>query len=198
MRRSRRSFLIKLGPVVLLGAALSTGLSACHTYLPDPLAFTVINGQPVVRTCIPLTITEVEVGTYDGEDDYESETYWSAQGSDYFPAGSEFVLGNGPEGFVVDVNEASIDLNETLSVSVDVDSASGGSWETFSRIEANTLVEGIWLDGWGDETEVPCGRGECLPSSVCMNAWPIPTGYPLNPESTFVPTSVTPTPTPTP
>ncbi len=184
--RIRRATPVRIALSVAVAGAVTVGLTACDQFLPDPVAFTVIDGTPVVRVCIPLTITEVSITTVpEGQGAGES---WVARGSDYFRAGTEFALDAAPEGFTV-IEHTEIDLTGTSTyVEIEVDSARGGSWSTFSPIDASALKEGVWLDGYGSPTEVPCLREECSPMATCFNEWPIPTGYPTEPQSTYVPT----------
>ncbi len=172
---------------VVVAAVAAVCLAGCDTFLPDPVAFTMIDGQPVVRLCLPLTVTKVEVKTFSSEKDYEGQVVWSSDGWHFFPAGSEFVVGQGQNGLRVTQDDDSGFLRGEFAVMIDVSSNPGGSWTTHSHIDGTELVEGSWLDGYGDPTGTPCTRGECMPMSACYNEWPIPTGYPTEPESTFVP-----------
>src|SRR5690606_17498556 len=60
MRRTRI-----LGAAVAMGLALL--LAGCDQFLAEPMAYTRVDGTPVVRICIPLTITEVTVVRVDEE-----------------------------------------------------------------------------------------------------------------------------------
>lgn len=176
----------------LIGMLAAASLAGCDTFLPDPVAFTMIDTQPVVRLCLPLTVTSVELKTYSSEDDYDGQIVWSSNGRHFFPAGSEFVVGAGQDGLVV-TQDAGVDfLAGDFAVMIAVSSDAGGSWTTFTSIRTG-LSEGSWLDGYGEPTATPCMRSECMPMSACYNEWPIPTGYPTEPESTFVPPEPTPT-----
>jgi hypothetical protein len=177
---------------VLVAALAATCLAGCDTFLPDPVAFTMIDAQPVVRLCLPLTVTSVQVKTYSSENDYEGSIVWSSSGWHFFPAGSEFVIGEGQDGLAVTQDAGADFLTGDFAVMIAVTSNPGGSWTTFSRIDRDEFAEGSWLDGYGEPIDTPCTRGECMPMSACYNEWPIPTGYPTEPESTFVPPEPTP------
>lgn len=182
----------------LIGAVLAvvvvSGLSACDHFLPEPLAFTEVGEQPVVRVCIPLEITEISIKTYSTDEDHRGTVVWHATGSLDAVGGTEFAVGTAPEGLVVDIERGpSFVESDEFAVEMEVRSARGGSWSTFSYIESADLVAGSWLDGSGAATDVPCSQEECAPNAACFNDWPNPTGAPTLPEPTF-----TPLPLPTP
>lgn len=166
MSAERKSTWTRRVVAVVLAGAIALGLSACDSFLADPVAFTVIDGTPVVRICIPLTVNRIQISTYATEDS-NADVIWSARGSEAYPAGSELVLGAVPEGFVAGVDDQVDWLPTTIAVKIDVKSVKGGSWQTFSYIEAGSLVEDVWLDGYGTPTDQPCVRGECMPGSAC-------------------------------
>ena len=114
----------------LVAALAATCLAGCDTFLPDPVAFTMIDAQPVVRLCLPLTVTSIQVKNYSGESDHEGQIVWSSNGWHFFPAGSEFVLGEGQDGLAA-TQDAGVDfLAEKFAVMIAVSSHPGGSWTT--------------------------------------------------------------------
>ena len=181
--------------VLVIGAIVALTLSACDTFLPDPVAFTSVQSQPLIRFCLPLTISKITISTYANPAADNATVVWAADGSAFVKAGTDLALGVAPAGFTVTQDDGVEFLSEPFNVQVAVSSRTGGSWDTFSYFSPNSIEDGVWLDGRGIETEAPCTRGDCMPMSACYNAWPIPTGAPTLPETTFVPE---PSPVPTP
>lgn len=180
---------------VVVSAVALVVLTGCDTFLPDPVSYTLIEGEPVARICIPLTVTDIRIKTYANPDDYTGRISWAASGSHYFEAGSELVLGQGFEGLPRTSDSGENFLSGRFAVEMEVSSSEGGDWTMFSILDGADFQEGKWLDGDGDSTSTPCVRGECPRFSACFNKWPIPTGYPTEPTSTFTPGTPLPDPT---
>ena len=160
--------------------------------MPEPLSYTVVDSVVVVRTCIPLTITSQSVSVYSGEKDYEGNEVWSTSGSIKLPAGSEFAAGTPLPGFT-EIAPLDIDMTSTqFKLEMDVETRRGGSWSTFSFFEAGQLVEGEWVDSYGETQDTPCTHEPCAPQAACYNDWPEPTGFPTNSRPTFTPAEESP------
>ncbi|MDZ4046155.1 MAG: hypothetical protein U1E32_10305 [Rhodoglobus sp.] len=176
---------------VTVAAVVGLALSGCDQFLPEPLSFTMVDGEPVVRVCLPVTITEVAINAYPDTEDGEFSTaveVWRAGGNASVGAGHEFILGRTFDDLSVLVGDEVLSELPGLpfSVEIRVSSERGGSWTTFSYFETE-LREGAWVDSYGQEQAVPCTRPDCKPGWACHNEWPEPDGEPTRPEPTIVP-----------
>jgi hypothetical protein len=189
MRRTARHTGVIVGALAVL--MLLTG---CDQFLADPLAFTRVGGTTVVRVCLDLTVTGIEIEEPDG-DPQRKVVVWSAEGSAYLPAGTEFAFSSPPAGLEPAEAFAEDLLNDDVYVRLAVSHVEGGSWRTFTPIDSGSLTEGTWLDGWGEPTSAPCTQQPCRPGWACNNDWPDPSGRPTELEPTYTPA---PTPSPTP
>ena len=73
-------------------------LSGCDYFPADPVAFTRVDDVAVVRMCLPMTISSIELKTYASDDDYEGTAVWTASGAADVEEGVEFALGQPPAG----------------------------------------------------------------------------------------------------
>jgi hypothetical protein len=178
--------------VVIVAILVAVGLSGCDQLLPEPLAFTLVDGRPVVRTCIPLEVTGQSISVYSSEEDYESEMVWFSAGRAAFEAGTEIELGAQIEGLgsVGPADDAF--LSSEFKFEMDVESEEGGNWTATAVFSEGDLAEGRWIDSRGEELTTPCTHEPCSPQAACFNNWPEPTGLPTEVEPTFRPS---PTPT---
>jgi len=178
---------------VIVALVVAVGLSGCDQFLPEPLAFTLVDEHPVVRTCIPLTITSQSISVYSSDDDREGNVIWSATGEAVLEAGAEFELGGDMPGFTVARHKDEDFLDRQFKFEMEVSSVEGGDWSTFAYFAGGELSEGEWVDSQGYELDVPCTHDDCSRFAACFNNWPEPTGYPTEPDATFSP-SGSPTP----
>jgi hypothetical protein len=170
--------------MAVAAAALLT-LTGCDQFLPEPLAFTVVDDVIVARTCIPLTITSQSISLYSGEKDYEGYEIWSAAGSIDLPAGSEFAVATPLEGFTAYQDMSTDLLANRFKLEMTVDAGRGGDWTTFTLLSPGELAEGSWTDSWGAPLDTPCTHEPCSPAAACFNNWPQPTGMPTEARPTF-------------
>jgi hypothetical protein len=183
MQRSGSRFVPTFG----VALAVTLALTGCDQFKADPIAFTRVGESTVIRVCLDLTVSGIEI-------EQNNSLAWNAAGEASLPAGAEFSFSELPAGMVSSFfpfEEAMLDdANVRMTVSHDV----GGSWSTFTPLDPGTLEEGVWLDGHGNPTASPCTPEECQPGFACHNDWPQPTGRPTELDPTFVPE---PTPAPT-
>jgi len=189
MRRSGRLLPVIGGSIGVL--ALLTG---CDQFLADPVVFTRVGDTTVVRVCLDLTVTGIEIEESDG-DPQRTVVIWDAEGSTYLPAGTEFAFSSLPAG--LEPSEPFVEglLDDDVFVRIAVSHDEGGSWRMFTPIEYGSLKEGVWLDGWGEPTSAPCTQDPCRPGWACSNDWPDPSGRPTELEPTYAPS---PSPSPAP
>jgi hypothetical protein len=159
--------------------------------IPDPLAFTVVDGTPIARTCIDLRVDEQSLDTYTSDDDTTGTRVWSATGEATLPAGTEFALGLPLDGFTVDGGFPA-DL-PSLQFAYSVHVVDGG--HLLAIFTNHELAPGVWTNSLGDRMTTPCTHEPCDPEANCINDWPQPTGRETDPLPTFVPSVVT-TPAP--
>jgi hypothetical protein len=181
MRRSGRLTLVSGGAIGILGL-----LTACDQFQADPLVFTRVGDTTVVRVCLDLTVTKIEIEEADG-DSQHAVGLWSADGSAYLPAGTEFAFSSPPTGLEPAEPFSEVLLDDDVYVRLAVSHVEGGSWRTFTPIDSGSLTEGVWLDGWGEPTSVPCTQEPCAPGWACHNDWPDPSGRPTELEPTYTP-----------
>jgi len=198
-RRSRLTALC----TVLLAAVL---LTACDQFLPEPMAYTRVGDAIVVRACIPMTIsattieeeTTTEVAGPDGATALEVTTaeVWSDTRDREVAAGYEFRLGDDsrPRSVIDDWSTTTEDsvpyalTGESYIVTMHVAAADGnGSWSATAFLEPGEIAEGEWVDSYGDPMEPPCVHDDCMPGAACWNDWPVPSGGPTHPDSTWSP-----------
>jgi hypothetical protein len=174
---------------------LVVALCGCDQFLPEPLSFTMVDGRPIIRVCLPVTVSYVEIDTFDEDArppyfEEDAIPIWWAEGDVFMDAGTEFVLGAAPDGFTVvldDVASAPDYLDGTFSVHMGVEHGNGSSWEASSFFDSATFEEGVWLDSQGDPLEMPCTRPDCDPGWACHNEWPVPSGAPTRVQPTLTP-----------
>ena len=195
--RIRRAGAITIGAMLI-----AVSLTGCDQFLPEPLAFTLVDGRPIVRVCLPLTIGDIEIDKFGVTPTVlptstatasQNEVTWRAEGELEIAAGFEFVLGEAPPGYsvVVDALGDDQDLTEgSFSVGIDVEHSVGRSWNASASFENITFVEGVWLDSYGEPIAVPCTRPDCDPGWACHNEWPVPSGDPTRVEPTITPTPI--------
>jgi hypothetical protein len=160
-------------------------------WIPDPLAFTVVDGVAIARTCVDMRVDEQALYTYASDEDTTGTQVWSATGDATLPAGTEFALGQPLDGFTVD-GDFPAEL-PSLQFAYSLHVVDGG--HLFALFTHHELREGAWYDGLGDRLSAPCTHEPCDPEANCINDWPQPTGRETNREPTFVPTpSATPAP----
>lgn len=188
---------------VLLAGAVATVLAGCDQFIPDPVAFTLVDGTPVVRICAPVTITDVEVTDLVGEADMRvpantagplhDELVWDAHGSFSAPAGTEFALESTPPAGLTVIADGSHNRGSGREeIRLELSSVAGGSWQTESELDRSMLQPGIWLDGYGQVTDAPCTHEPCDPLAACFDNWPIPTGHATELQPTFTPSPSSP------
>ncbi len=168
-------------------------LTACDQFLPEPLAYTRVDGVPIVRVCLPLAITSIEVSREEvvpasnGASRTSFRIVWAAVGEAKVEAGTELEVGATLEGLEV-VHDDEVEWRDgVFTVAMSVSHDVGGSWQTFSYIDGRDLSEGEWLNSYGESEATPCTHGDCNPVAACHNNWPEPTGYPTQPQPTFSP-----------
>jgi hypothetical protein len=154
--------------------------------IPDPLAFTVVDGTPIARTCVDLRVDEQVLYTYTGDDDTTGTQVWSATGDATLPAGTEFALGQPLDGFTVD-GDFPADL-PSLQFAYSMHVVDGG--HMLAIFTNHELQEGAWYNNLGDRMAPPCTHEPCDPEANCINDWPQPTGRETDREPTFVPSTV--------
>jgi hypothetical protein len=172
---------------VVVAAAAVLGLTACDQFLPEPLAFTVVDDVIVARTCIPLTITSQSISLYASDDDYVGNEIWSTAGWISLPAGSEFAIATPLDGFTDFYDPPADLLSQRFKLEMNVDAGRGGEWSTFSLFAPGDLAEGTWTDSLGEPLDTPCTHERCVPMAACYNNWPQPTGLPTEGRPTFTP-----------
>ena len=172
---------------VVGAVVLSLGLAGCDQFLPEPLAFTLVDSVPVVRTCVPLTISSQEIKNYASDEDYDGYVVFSARGSVALEAGSEFALAAPLDGFTTDLEASAGATTGRFGLSMDVDSREGGAWTTWAHFDGDQLTEGVWVDSYGEVLQTPCTHTDCSRFAACFNNWPEPTGLPTRPVPTFAP-----------
>jgi hypothetical protein len=155
-------------------------------WISDPLAFTVVDSVPIVRTCVDLRVDEQELFVYTGDDDTAGTVVWSATGDASLPAGTEFALGQPLDGFTA-TGDFPADLL-SLKYGYSLHIVDGG--HMFAIFSNNELNEGGWVDVLGDPLSAPCTHVPRNPGANCINDWTQPTGRETDPLPTFVPTAV--------
>jgi len=173
--------------VVIVAVLIATGLSACDQFIPDPLAYTLVDGQPVVRICVPLTITQQRISHNSGNGPTEFEVVWSSSGLAELPVGAELALGGPVEGLTIDTPDAVDLFDEIFRFEMEVSNEEGGEWSTFAFFQPGEIKEGEWSDGQEGELAAPCTHEECVQFAACHNNWPQPSGDATRSEPTFVP-----------
>lgn len=173
-----RSRVLSGAIVAVLFSALTLGLSACtptdtdENTPPPPVAFTMVNGQPVARVCLPLTIQDMDLTSYASLDDEDGTLDWEASGNAKVKAGTEFVVGTALPNTHVVTDKKSDFLVRDFTFELDVLDSRGGSHWTWSEIDHGYLKEGKWLDGDGDPTTKPCVPGSCPSTKTkCTQKW---------------------------
>jgi hypothetical protein len=182
--------------VLAVAAAVFFGYQATRPaiedqLIPEALAFTVVDGTPIVRICAPMVISEQELRIYHGDTDYDGTVPWSATGSISLPAGTEFALAEPLDGFVAAGTAPEGFVTTDFAYALRFESG-GSAFAVFSRDQP---TEGSWTDSSGDPMPVPCRHEPCDPAKNCIGDWPEPTGRATDPTPTFAPTS-TPTTAP--
>jgi hypothetical protein len=182
---------------MFVAAATLLGVTGCDQFLPEPLAFTLVDGVIVARTCVPLTISNQSISFYPDDEHDVSLGVWYASGSVHLPAGSEFAIDRPLNGFTETTAMGTDLLARKFYYTMDVDAGRGGQWTTRSHINPGDLAEGEWLDSRGAPLDTPCTHERCSPMAACFNDWPEPTGQPTESRATFTP-ALEPTPSATP
>lgn len=179
---------------VVTVVVVTLGLVGCDQFLPEPLSFTMVDSVPVVRTCIPLTITTQSIVQYSGEEDYEGHVVWHASGFAKVDSGTEFAIGQPIPGLSAPAPLDPTVLTGEYGFEMHVDAGRGGDWTTFAHFDAAELADGVWLDSYGTPQATPCTHEECMPAAACFNDWPQPSGRETEAIPTFTPVpSATPT-----
>ena len=165
---------------IVLAGTVALSLAACDpvnsafnaNQPPAPVAYTLVNGVPVVRACIPLTIEDIDITTYSSESDSEGTDVWEADGDVKVKAGQEFVLGSALSGETVETNKHREYLADDIGVDLSVDDVNGGYHDIFSQLSQGSFQEGAWLDGDGNGTSKPCSPGKCPSTTTgCTDRW---------------------------
>jgi hypothetical protein len=166
-------------------AAATAGLVGCDHFAPDPMAFTVVQGTPIVRICLPVEITAVSLKTYSDDDDHTGRVVWTAIGQAAVEGGAEFALRVAPPGMRVS-REGTVDFaHERFGVSITA-SDSYGEHEFSAYLGEGDLEEDVWTDGYR-AVDQPCVREPCPPGFACWNQWPQPTGSPTERDTRWTP-----------
>ncbi len=179
----------RLRAVVIAGvvALVTTGLTGCHQWSPDPIAVTTVGDTAVARICLPMTLTAIRLTSGTGAD----SAVWEARGELAVAAGTELPLGEAPEGWSITHDDRAGALTPPFTIRVTADDDYGD--HVFkTTVEPDTLQAGVWLDGYGEPTDSPCTREPCSPGWGCLNQWPEPTGAPTRLPSTWTPESTSP------
>lgn len=180
---------LRFVPALAVATAATVALTSCDQFKADPLAFTRVGETTVMRICLDLTITGVEIEQHDA-------IVWSASGESTLPAGTEVAFSELPPGLASSAPFEEQMLDGEVDVRVAVSHELGGTWRTFTPLDSSDLEDGVWLDGWGETTAAPCTTEACQPGFACHNNWPQPTGRPTELEPTLTP-NPNPHPTPT-
>jgi hypothetical protein len=181
-RRSRRSSIVLgLGAIVL-------ALAGCDQFLPDPIAFTLVDETPVFRICLPSTISSITLQSVDEKGD--PTTRWRSTGTAPAEGGAEFALGSVPAGMnrvagTADSARLVEMLGDEYRVLIDLEDEYG-QHEFTAWLDAADLQAGGWVTAYGSPT-TPCVRPECAPGYACFNVWPQPTGTATAPTPRWTP-----------
>lgn len=177
----------RFAPTLAVAMGFTLALTGCDQFRAEPIAFTRVGENTVIRVCLDLTVSRIEI-------EQNNSLAWNAAGEASLPAGTEFSFSELPPGMVSSFFPFEEAMLDDAYVRMTVSHEVGGSWRTFTTLDPGTLKEGVWLDGRGTPTTTPCTTEECQPGFACHNDWPQPTGRPTELDPTFVPD---PTPAPT-
>ena len=169
-----RSRLIRIAAAIALASTVALSLAACDPGAPNtpppPVAYTSVNGNAVVRTCVPMTITDIAITDYDKL--AAGEILWEARGTAQEKAGTEFVLGATLPGLHVVTDRAKVTPNEFVEINMDLLDSTGKSHYIFTDLTEGDLRSGVWVDGSDIDTRAPCTPGTCPDNSgTCTGRW---------------------------